>query len=197
MMNYNIFSKCSSPGATNSQIVDCCVKDCQPTHDWCKERCKNIAPVFNECHRQCDKSLFLCRDTCRLFNNPQFGINNVYNTCAAKHGCGPSLGNMPNPDCLKSKSQDILKCCVNDCNQQKQSNTDCNSLCNFLSKNYFNPYTFRTPGEGERTGIDVDPLEDKTKENYKGKDKDNDIALGVAITAGILLLGIFLYKKAK
>jgi hypothetical protein len=102
---------------------------------------------------------------------------------------------MPNPDCLKSKSQDILKCCVNDCNQQKQSNTDCNSLCNFLSKNYFNPYTFRTPGEGERTDVNVDPLEDKTKENYKGK--DNDIALGVAITAGILLLGIFLYKKAK
>jgi hypothetical protein len=130
------------------QMLDCCLRTCEPFVRSCVNECPRAAPVDRlACYKLCEDIRENCESNCKL-SGDFWGLekNPIYEGTKA-YGCGDGIYIPFDKDCLLKHKEGIIKVCQNRCTPT--DTVDCTSHCVYsydlrINPSH-NPLSFQTP----------------------------------------------------
>ena len=173
--------------STITDVFDCCLKQCIPPVNFCKNFCNtekdHIEPT-KLCDKKCEIQLNMCVDTCKLSSEYILPHSNLYKKCINK-----MCNSDKNYKCINDNKYEIKNCCMNNCTPNK--NLTCEKYCdyfeNFYSKNtvsdLFNSLTVNKSNNLQ------------TKNNNTNKKVSLTLLIMITITTTIFIIFIAIIFK--
>lgn len=125
--------------ATETDIVDCCLKSAQPFIQLCNKTCNELETedLKNPCRQTCNDIISSTELNC-LLSGENWGLDNNPVLKAFKYyGCGDARYKDIDLYCINKHKNEIISRCVNDCSHS--NNKDCNKLCQYSYNFFSNP----------------------------------------------------------
>lgn len=122
--------------ATETDILDCCLKRVRPFVSLCKDNCKELdtEDLRNRCRHTCNDIIDSNTLNC-ILSGESWGLDrNPIQKSLKYYNCGDTRYKKVDIDCLNKNKNEIISRCVDNC--IPSDNRDCNKLCHY-SFNFF------------------------------------------------------------
>lgn len=122
--------------ATETDILDCCLKRVRPFVSVCKDNCKELdtEDLRNRCRHTCNDIIDSTMLNC-ILSGESWGLDrNPIQKSLKYYNCGDDIYKKVDIECLNKNKNEIISRCVDNCTTS--DNRDCNKLC-YYSFDFF------------------------------------------------------------